>query len=978
MTARSYIPRATYRLQLNRDFTFVQATAIVPYLSTLGISHCYISPFLKARPGSMHGYDIVDHNSLNPEIGTPEEFDRFVASLKEHGMGLIVDIVPNHMGIMGSDNAWWLDVLENGEGSVYACFFDIDWHPLKEELHGKVLVPVLHDHYGAVLESGELKIAFRAERGEFDVTYRDHRFPIDPKEYPRILQTCADSPAGKLGEGNLDLLEFQSLITAFSHLPARQETSPDRIAERNRDKEINKRRLAVLCERSPEIATCILQAMESINGTPGDAASFEQLHELIKAQAFRLANWRVASDDINYRRFFDTNDLAGLCMENEAVFKPTHHLILDFVAQGKVDGLRVDHPDGLYDPAQYFNRLKQGIVEAAHSSESAANSKSAANSESREDESRYVVIEKILTGPERLPKQWPVCGTTGYDFSNLVNGLYVDPSAVARFDSLYRSFTGVEASYDDLAYRCRKLIVRVALASELNVLANQLTRIALSKRTTCDFTLNSLRDALMEVVANFPVYRTYVTAEGISENDAGYIRRAIALAKWRSPAADASVFDFVREVLLTSIAEGQDPAYQKAVTAFAMKFQQFSSPVMAKGLEDTAFYRYNRLVSLNDVGADLHRFGTVTADFHKANQERLRDWPHTMLATSTHDSKRSEDVRTRIDALSEMPGLWRLRVREWRRFNRVHRSKVNEKPAPSPNDEYLLYQTLIGAWPAESMQSENDWQGFRERIENYMLKAMREAKQNTSWINRNSEYETAVSSFVKALLSPDEQNRFLKDFIPFQGRIARIGLWNSLSQTLLKLTCPGVPDIYQGNDLWDFSLVDPDNRRPVDYGRRQRAFESIRRSSGASNTVSAAELLETPQDGRLKLYVIWKTLCLRKEYPDVFALGDYVPLEVRGAKANHAVAFIRRFEDTSLIVIVPRLVSGLLNGSERPPVGAEVWTDTTIQLPECVCGRSYRNIFTGEALAVEKTEVGSVIQISGALANFPLALCLQS
>ena len=972
MTARSYIPRATYRLQLNRDFTFAEATAIVPYLSTLGISHCYISPFLKARPGSMHGYDIVDHNSLNPEIGTPEEFDRFVSTLKEHRMGLIVDIVPNHMGIMGSDNAWWLDVLENGEASVYACFFDIDWHPLKEELHGKVLVPVLHDHYGAVLESGELKIAFRGERGEFDVFYRDHRFPIDPKEYPRILQTCADSPAGKLGDQNLELLEFQSLITAFGHLPARQETSSERIAERNRDKEIHKRRLAALCERSPDVAACINQAIDSINGTPGDPASFEQLHELIKAQTFRLANWRVASDDINYRRFFDTNDLAGLCMENEAVFKATHRLILDFVAQRKVDGLRVDHPDGLYDPAQYFHRLKQGVVAAAQNSESTE------NSESVEDESRYVVIEKILTGSERLPKEWPVCGTTGYDFSNLVNGLYVEPSAVARFDSLYRSFTGNETTYDDLAYNCRKLIVRVALASELSKLANQLTRIALSKRNTCDFTLNSLRDALMEVVASFPVYRTYVTPSGISENDAGHIRRAIALAKWRSPAADTSVFDFVRDVLLTSIAEGQDPAYQKAVTGFAMKFQQFSSPVMAKGLEDTAFYRYNRLVSLNDVGADLHRFGTATADFHKANQERLRDWPHTMLATSTHDSKRSEDVRTRIDVLSEMPGLWRLRVRDWRRFNRVHRSKVDNKLAPSANDEYLLYQTLIGAWPLEPLQSENTWQSFSERIENYMLKALREAKQNTSWINRNGEYEMAVSSFVKALLSPDEQNRFLNDFIPFQRRIARIGLWNSLSQILLKLTCPGVPDIYQGNDLWDFSLVDPDNRRQVDYARRREMFEKIRRLSAEPNSASAAELSESPEDGRLKLYVIWKTLCLRKEYPDVFRLGDYVPLEVQGTKANHAVAFIRKFESTSLIVVVPRLVSSLLNGSERSPVGPEVWNDTHIESPACVCGRSYRNIYTGETLAVPKTENGSAILISNALANFPLALCLQS
>ena len=567
-------------------------------------------------------------------------------------------------------------------------------------------------------------------------------------------------------------------------------------------------------------------------------------------------------------------------MENEAVFRATHRLILDFVAQGKVDGLRVDHPDGLYDPAQYFDRLKQGVVEAAHKFESIENSKAT------EDASRYVVIEKILTGSERLPKEWPVCGTTGYDFSNLVNGLYVDPAAVARFDSLYRSFTGVEASYDDLAYRCRKLIVRVALASELNVLANQLTRIALSKRNTCDFTLNSLRDALMEVVANFPVYRTYVTAAGSSENDTGYIRRAIALAKWRSPAADTSVFDFLRDVLLTSIAEGQDPAYQKAIIGFAMKFQQFSSPVMAKGLEDTAFYRYNRLVSLNDVGADLHQFGTSTADFHKANRERLRDWPHTMLATSTHDSKRSEDVRARIDALSEMPGLWRLRVRDWRRFNRVHRSKINDKAAPSPNDEYLLYQTLIGAWPLELLQSENDWQSFRERIENYMLKAIREAKQNTSWINRNGEYEAAVSSFVKALLSPDEQNRFLNDFVPFQRRIARIGLWNSLSQTLLKLTCPGVPDIYQGNDLWDFSLVDPDNRRPVDYGRRLQVFESVRRLSGEPDTASVAELLETPEDSRLKLYVIWKTLCLRKEYPGALSVGRLCSFGSSGNKGE--------------------------------------------------------------------------------------------
>ena len=969
MNRTSHIPRATYRLQLNRDFTFTHAEAVVPYLSTLGVSHCYVSPLLKARPGSMHGYDIVDHNSLNPDIGTPEAFDRFVRVLHEHDMGLILDIVPNHMGVMGSDNAWWLDVLENGEASVYAGYFDIDWRPLKEELHGKVLVPVLHDHYGAVLESGELKLVFTPSRGEFDISYREHRFPIDPKEYTRVLQQCGTRASELLGEQNPELIEFQSLITAIGHLPGRQEANSDRIAERNRDKEIHKRRLSELCARSPEISAAILRVADSINGTPADPASFEQLHELIKAQAFRLANWRVASDDINYRRFFDTNDLAGIRMEDEAVFQATHRLVFSLVADGKVDGLRVDHPDGLYDPAQYFERLRQGIAVAANHSVSG---------------SRYVVIEKILTGPERLPSEWPICGTTGYDFANLVNSLFVEPTAVRRMERIYRNFIDDVTDFDDLAYRCRKLIARVALASELSVLANQLTRIALSKRHTCDFTLNSLRDALTEVVANFPVYRTYVTPSGVSENDAGCIRRAIASAKWRSPAADSSIFDFIGEVLLTRIAEKQDPAYRNAVNGFAMKFQQFTSPVMAKGLEDTAFYRYNRLVSLNDVGSDLRSFGITTTDFHSANQERLRSWPHSMLATSTHDSKRSEDVRARVDVLSEISGLWRLRLRDWKRFNRRHKWLVNDKPAPSPNDEYLLYQTLVGAWPIEPLSGENDWNVFGERIENYLLKAVREAKQNTSWVNRNTEYETAVSSFVRALLTPGEKNRFLHDFVPFQRRIARIGIWNSLSQTLLKLTCPGVPDIYQGNELWDFSLVDPDNRRPVDFVRRQQVFANIRSLGINPDALSRGRLLETPEDGRLKLYLTWKTLCLRKQSPNHFQAGEYLPLEVVGAKAKHVVAFMRRFEATSVLVIVPRLIASLLNENDNdfdlPPIGPKVWQDTHLLLPS-PDSSEYQNAFTGEVLNWQKDDLqknggAARVDVSKVLAEFPVALLL--
>ncbi len=975
MNRRANIPLATYRLQLNRVFTFKQATEIVPYLSGLGISHCYLSPCLKARPGSMHGYDIVDHNSFDPEIGSAEDFDRFVSALHERGMGVILDIVPNHMGIMGSDNMWWLDVLENGESSSYAAFFDIDWQPLKDELHGKVLVPVLHDHYGAVLESGELKLVFRRGRGEFDIWYREHRFPVDPKEYPRILEHCGTNAIETLGEENSDLLEFQSLIASFRHLPGRGELSSDRVAERNRDKEINKRRLAELCSRSPQIDACISRAVDSINGDVSNPDSFEELHELIKAQAFRLANWRVAADDINYRRFFDTNDLAGICQENEKVFEATHYFVLALMAEGKVDGLRIDHPDGLYDPAQYFERLNRSIAAATNNSENGSS-----------QGSPYVVIEKILTGSERLRAEWPVSGTTGYDFANLVNGLFVDPDAQMRVERVYRNFIGDDIDFEKLAYRSRKLIVRVALASELNVLANRLSHIALSSRRTCDFTLNGLRDALTEVVAGFPVYRTYVSQAGVSNEDARYIRLAIASAKWRSPAADTSIFDFIGDVLLTRIAERQSPAFQQAVLNFAMKFQQFTSPVMAKGLEDTAFYRYNRLVSLNGVGGDLYRFGFTTAEFHAASQERLRSHPHTMLATSTHDSKRSEDVRARINVLSELSGLWRLRLRDWKRFNRRHKRMVNDKPAPSPNDEYLLYQTLVGAWPSglsTDMGKTVGWNVFQERIESYMLKAIREAKQNTSWINRNTEYEEAVSSFVKASLDPSAKNRFLGDFVPFQRRVARIGLWNSLSQTLLKLTSPGVPDIYQGNELWDFSLVDPDNRRPLDYHHHRQLFDSLHSRFSAVNPSAASDLLQTPEDGRIKLYLTWRALCLRQQQPDLFQNGHYLPLAVTGAKANHVIAFARKSEGANVVVIVPRLIATLLNDLDLQPTGPQVWEDTHVLFP-CDCRDRCQNVLTGKDLQFAKpdeyndshTTRHTKLSVAEALAEFPVALCL--
>src|SRR5947208_231319 len=641
------IPVSTYRVQFNRNFTFLQAAELVPYLAELGISHCYASPYLRARPGSMHGYDIVDHHQLNPEIGTLEEYDEFVAALHQHGMGQILDVVPNHMGIMGSDNAWWLDVLENGEASAYADFFDIDWYPLKHELQGKVLVPVLGDQYGIILDRAELRLTFDQKRGEFSIHYFKHRFPVNPREYPRILSFRLDALEQRLGADNENLLELQSLISAFNHLPGREEAAPEKRAERLRDKEIHKRRLAALCARSREVRDFIGRNIKKINGTPGDSSSFDTLHELIKAQAYRLAYWRVAADDINYRRFFDVNDLAGLRQENETVFLQTHEFVLQLLREGKIDGLRVDHPDGLYDPKQYFERV-QGAE--------------------RKDGGRsyYLAAEKILTGDEQLPETWPIHGTTGYNFSNLVNGLFVDPDSERNLDRVYRAFIGGHANYRELVYKCKKLVMDQLLNSELNVLANHLSRIALADCHTCDFTLKSLRDALTEIIACFPVYRTYVSERAVSDKDRAYINEAVDCAKEKSSTTETSVYDFIREVLLTSQGMGHPQFYQRSVIHFAMKFQQYTSALMAKGVEDTSFYRYNRLVSLNDVGGDPLRFGTTPEQFHREVLHRDQSWRDEMSATSTHDSKRSEDVRARINVLSEIPTEWHRKVRTWR------------------------------------------------------------------------------------------------------------------------------------------------------------------------------------------------------------------------------------------------------------------------------------------------------------------------
>ncbi len=951
------IPLSTYRLQFNCDFTFNQAREIIPYLHVLGISHLYASPYLKARPGSRHGYDIIDHNTLNPEIGSYEEFEQLCATLAEHDMGQVLDVVPNHMGV-GADNAWWLDVLENGQASVHAGFFDIDWMPIKAKLHGKVLLPVLGNAYGAVLDNAELQLRFDAEHGEFAIYYYEHHFPVDPSEYPQILAYRIDALNTRLGQDNPLLMEYQSLITGFRNLPSRDEFSPERQVERRRDKEVYKHHFSGLVEQSSDIAGFLEENLRLFNGTAGDSSSFDQLHDLIKAQAYRLAFWRVASDEINYRRFFDINDLAGLRMENDEVFDATHQLLLRLVQEGKLDGLRLDHPDGLYDPEAYFCKLIEQC--------------------SRVGRAPYLVVEKILAVHEDLRNSWPVHGTTGYEFTNLLNGLFVATNNAKQMERLYKRFVGAQVNFDDLLYQSKKLIMKTALSGELNVLANLLSKIAEADRHTCDYTLNGLRSALAEIVAYFPVYRGYISAREIVEEDRRNVEQATAAAKRRSTTADTSIFDFLRDVLTLAAAERKSPAYYEQVLAFAMKFQQITSPVMAKGLEDTSAYIYHRLLSLNEVGGDPRRFGVTLSAFHKANRARATHWPHALLTTSTHDTKRSEDVRARLNVLSEMPSAWRLALRHWSSANIKLKQKVDGLLAPTANDEYLIYQTLLGIWPLND-PDQTELAQLSMRIAEYMVKAVREAKVHTSWINPNTDYENAVLAFADALINAPIEGGFMSDFLPFQRRIARLGLFNSLSQTLIKLTAPGVPDIYQGCELLDFSLVDPDNRRPVDFIHRQtllKVLQTLAAQTVQQRSAGVRALSDTLEDDRGKLLVISSALALRKRWPEVFLQGSYVPLAVNGEQAAHVCAYARIAGTRTVITVAPRFFAGLTSATAMLPIGEKIWGDTTVAVPFHRLGTHYVCAYTGKVLEPQQHLSAWRLPVALMLAEFPVGLII--
>ena len=932
-TEHPRIPTCTYRLQFNRRFTFAQAREIVPYLRALGVSDVYASPYFQASPDSLHGYDITDHNKLNAAIGSREEYDAWVAELHTHQMGQLLDFVPNHMGIAESQNEWWMDVLENGPSSMYAPYFDIDWRPIKSDLRDKVLLPILSDQYGRVLERGELQVRF--EEGSFFLWYHDRKLPIAPGTYRHILEIALENLAEYKDEEFY--AEFQSILTALEYLPRRTETDPEKIAERAREKEIVKRRLERRCSEAPQVQQAIEKALAQINGRAGDPRSFDKLDELLNAQSYRLAFWRVAAEEINYRRFFDVNDLAAIRMELPEVFDAAHKLVVDLVRVGAVTGLRIDHPDGLYLPKEYFEKLQSRCAKAL------------GIALPKDRRAIYMIAEKILTGSEKLREDWPIHGTTGYDFANQVAAVLVDASAEAAITKTFHRFIGHSMHFGHLVYAKKRLVMRLALANEVDVLGNMLDRLSEQNRWFRDFTLEALARAVRETIACFPVYRTYLApGQPVSEEDREVIERAIASAKRRNPAIEESIFNFLRDILLFRFPENLDQKAREAHVQFVLKFQQFTGPIMAKGLEDTVFYIYNRLAALNEVGGDPQQFGLSVEGFHARNQDRHHQLLATLLATSTHDTKRSEDVRARMIAISEISETWGRSVRRWRVINRRWKKRIDDAEAPDANEEYLLYQTLLGTWPMQiSGEPEEKVSGdYVERIQNYMNKALNEAKLNTSWIQPNEAWLGAMREFAGKILDPTPRNKFLPTFLPVAKDIAPLGTINSLTQTLLKLTSPGVPDIYQGNETWDFSLVDPDNRRPVDYKRRSEMLESLAKAK-------PEELLQNWPDGRIKMFLIERGLRFRNEHVDLFRCGNYLPLRAGGTFADCCIAFARELDGKWTVVLAARLSSRV----GFPPIG-EQWKDTFIELPESLSPEKAREIFTNREVRVDNRQLG--------------------
>ncbi len=869
------VPLATYRLQLTKDFDFDAAAALAPYLKDLGVTHLYASPFLKARPGSTHGYDIVDHDRINPELGGEAGFARLSEALKANDLGLILDFVPNHMGVGHSDNAWWLDVLEWGQRSPYAASFDIDWDALPHRRHPGVLLPILGRPYGDALQAGEIELKYDADTGSFAAWYFDHKLPINPQRYSEMLRTivtaadAADEPAGRA-------------LLALADDYGRQGAPSYREA-------------AELKQRLSEIdgASHVIERGLSAYSSDNEAGA-AALHRLLERQHYRLAYWRVAFSAVNYRRFFDINDLAGLKVENPATFRAIHTLVARLITADQLQGLRLDHIDGLRDPVQYTRRLRQLIQKAR-----------------RQAKLRgvfYVVVEKILADEEPLPHFPGVAGTTGYEWLNVISRVLVDGAGLDPLERTWRDFTGERATFDSMVEAAKRTVIETMLAAEFTVLCQQLARIAAGHFSTRDFTIDRLRAALQGYVLAFPVYRTYVTAAGASAGDRKLIEDAIARARARWEGPDPDIFDFLRDAITLDLAH--NPGYSAPrVRNFALKLQQFTGPLTAKALEDTAFYRYHRLLALNEVGGDPALPALTRDAFHHRQQQHAETQPNGLTATATHDTKRGEDARARILALSELASEWDAAVHEWRTQNAPLIRHGDGERRPSLGHEYMLYQALIGAWPARLDGA------FTERMVGYALKAAREGKQETSWTNNNEAYEAGLEQFVRNLLNEKISAPFIDSFTNFAERTALIGALNGLSQLALKALTPGVPDFYQGTELWDFSLVDPDNRRPVDFPARANEL--------AKEPEDWQALAVNWRDGRIKIALTRRLLRLRREHAELFRRGSYEPLAVSGPQAEHVIAFARTWKRQQLIVAVARHFAPLTGGGRHWPGGID-------------------------------------------------------
>jgi (1->4)-alpha-D-glucan 1-alpha-D-glucosylmutase len=916
------IPRATYRVQFGKAFGFDDVAALAPYLAQLGISHLYASPYLQSRSNSKHGYDITDHNSLNGELGGYDAFQRMVRAFRENGLEHILDYVPNHMGVGGADNPLWLDVLEWGEDSRYARWFDVEWNSHPEYLNGKLLVPFLAEQYGAELEAGHIELKFDAEHGEFNVwLYGTHKLPVSPLTYPEIL-SHENGELGRLAD------DFAALANRRTELAA----NANRL----------KSELAQCVATNKEVHSAVEKVLQRFRGTAGELRSWSALDALIQRQYWRPSHFRVAADDINYRRFFNISELAGVRMELPEVFEHTHRLVFELLKEGSLQGLRIDHVDGLLDPREYLERLR-----------------------AKAGPSLYLVVEKILAHHENLREEWPVEGTTGYEFCGQVTGLLVDGAAEDAFTRFYREFTGEWQAFPEIVRECKIKIMENEMRSELEAISRDAVRVARQNPRTTDFTQNILCRALKETIACFPVYRTYVDGARCDETAERYIHWAITQAAKNEREVDASVFAFLEKLLSGKLAEQPGCGFDRqAVIRCAMKAQQFSGPVMAKGLEDTAFYRYNRFVVRNEVGSSPEQFAVPLGSFHKANQLRAEKWPHTMLATSTHDTKRGEDARARLAALSLVPEEWAAKVAGWSRILRARRGDVEGTAPPARNDEYLFFQNLVASWPAElcpprGMES-TKLAEYTERLQAATTKSLREARVRSNWISPDTAYENAVTEFIRDALNPAVSGTFLENFLPFEERIAQMGVHNSLVQLVLKITSPGVPDFYQGSELWGLNLTDPDNRRPVDFVMRWQLLGSVREIPAADRASSLVELFKNWHDGRIKLAVLAELLNVRRDHGGLFDSGAYEALSCKDRADARVCAYLRSAAQEACLVVA----------SLDARLKSQDYRGTKLDLGTQAGVVRWRNVITGATLHAE----GGTIDVAELFACLPAAV----